>query len=226
MWSRAAKTAVLPYRWSNSIQAGRPPLWAVAGAFVVPSRNYSDEPKKSEEAFIKRVQQREIELQKNIPEWKKREHSLNKRYASWNPTRKLSRQQIQDLRNLKDQAPHLKTVDLANYFEVSPEAVRRILRSKWVPSDEDMADLLERAERRKTASKEARKSEVEQIQTRRDRLALSPGVNLGAIRTAKEQHDQKQAFSRRPRHHPRKDPLPARKNAQKPFVESVGDLID
>lgn len=198
---------------------------AFLGPFHVSLRAYSDEARKSEMVFKKKLQQNEAEFQKGLPEWKKRQFSLEKRYNSWNPTKKLSRQQIQDLRNLKDQAPHMKTVELANYFDVSPEAVRRILRSKWVPKEEEMEDLLERAERRKNASKEARRGALSDIQAKRDRLALNRGVNMGAIPTLKPEMATKQPFSRRSRG-PKKGPPPARRNTQKAFVDSVGDLLD
>ncbi|KAI0792386.1 hypothetical protein C8Q75DRAFT_692771, partial [Abortiporus biennis] len=55
----------------------------------------------------------------------------------WNPPRKLSRDAMQGLRALHHHDPEtFSTAVLAEKFKISPEAVRRILKSKWQPSKE------------------------------------------------------------------------------------------
>lgn len=93
--------------------------------------------------------QAEKEYIRNLPEWAKRDKSHKARYGVWNPTRKLNRQQMQDLRTIKDLLPQYKTIDLANMFKISPEAVRRILKSSWVPNEKDAEDLKLRQDKRK-----------------------------------------------------------------------------
>ncbi|KAJ8515018.1 hypothetical protein ONZ45_g7505 [Pleurotus djamor] len=61
----------------------------------------------------------------------------------WQPPRKLSREAMEGLRQLhqfdKDQ---FTTAVLADKFKISPEAVRRILKSKWTPPKEKTAKLV------------------------------------------------------------------------------------
>lgn len=86
---------------------------------------------------LPRKQPREEQLVQKIAgsdrparEWEKRDASIKKRFGSWNPTRKISRQKMQEMRDLTVSMPHLRTIDLANMYTISPEAVRRILESK------------------------------------------------------------------------------------------------
>ena len=66
----------------------------------------------------------------------------------WGPPRKLSRDAMDALRDLHTSDPTVHTtVALANRFQISPEAVRRILRSRWAPSDERRQWLLAREKR-------------------------------------------------------------------------------
>lgn len=88
-----------------------------------------------------------------VPEWQKRDASIKKRYGQWNPTRKLTRDQMDDVKNIAAQMPHLRTVDLAQYFNVLPEAIRRILKSKWQPLERTGLALREREQRRRDAKK-------------------------------------------------------------------------
>ncbi|KAF9234272.1 hypothetical protein BU15DRAFT_52827 [Melanogaster broomeanus] len=66
----------------------------------------------------------------------------------WNPTHKLSREAMGGIRSLHafDKETFSCAV-LAEKFKTSPEAVRRILRSKWEPSKEQRARLVERERR-------------------------------------------------------------------------------
>ena len=61
----------------------------------------------------------------------------------WAPPRKLSREAMETLRQLQRMDPQtFSTPMLADRFKISPEAVRRILRSRWQPSMEKRTALL------------------------------------------------------------------------------------
>lgn len=77
----------------------------------------------------------------------------------WSPPHKLSRQAMDGLRVLHAHDPEtFSTPMLAEKFRVSPEAVRRILRSKWEPSSEQRARLLRRELREREAWIEAKRA--------------------------------------------------------------------
>lgn len=60
------------------------------------------------------------------------------------------------MKNIVEMMPHLRTVDLASMFSVSPEAVRRILKSKWIPSDEDEESIIKRMEKKRQKIRQER----------------------------------------------------------------------
>lgn len=147
----------------------------------------------------------EAENTKKLPEWTKREESLRKRYGAWNPTRKLSRQQISDIRELKGQWPQMKTKQLADHFHINPESIRRILKSRWEPSEDELASINERTERRKLQSQELKKLES---------ASMSKPSN-GYIKKYKRMGgNTKKELNKR------------KKFDRKPFTVGVGDLID
>ncbi|KAK6463539.1 hypothetical protein DFJ63DRAFT_312848 [Scheffersomyces coipomensis] len=113
------------------------------------------------------------------PLWEKRNESLKARYPIWNPTKKLSRSVMEDIKTLKDKIPHLKTIDLANHFQISPESIRRILRSKWVPTEQEQKSIMERHQRRKENVKSLRDAQKEELiqQQKRMKLGKSIGIN-------------------------------------------------
>jgi hypothetical protein len=77
----------------------------------------------------------------------------------WSPPHKLSRQAMDGLRVLHMHDPEtFSTPLLAERFRISPEAVRRILRSKWEPSPEQRARLLRRELREKQSWIEAKRA--------------------------------------------------------------------
>jgi hypothetical protein len=86
--------------------------------------------------------------------------------GGWNPSKKLSREAMDGIRSIKDSNPELSSGDIASYFKISPEAVRRILRSKWRPSPSEQANISERWERRGQRLKE-QKQETEKKQPRK-----------------------------------------------------------
>ncbi|KAI6040892.1 hypothetical protein EDC04DRAFT_1392659 [Pisolithus marmoratus] len=82
-------------------------------------------------------------------QWQRHRERMKERFPEgWNPTRKLSREAMEALRSLHALDKEMFTTPvLANKFKISPEAVRRILRSKWEPSKEKRAKLVERERR-------------------------------------------------------------------------------
>ncbi|EAW18795.1 mitochondrial ribosome assembly protein RRG9 [Aspergillus fischeri NRRL 181] len=82
--------------------------------------------------------------------WQIQKEALKKKFKEgWNPPKKLSPDALEGIRHLHAVAPdRFTTPVLAEQFQVSPEAIRRILKSKWRPSPEEMEKRRERWERR------------------------------------------------------------------------------
>lgn len=201
-------------------------------------QTYSTKKDKSEEVFKTKIKQKEKETLQNLPEWTKRDETIRKRYGEWKPTHKLSRQQIQDIRNIKDKMPHMKTIELSNHFKISPEAIRRILKSSWVPSDADEEQIRLRGEKRKDESQTTKKEMMNDIELARKRLTYGKSINLGGLYVPKSRGsklknlrntfstDGKVKFDSNNSHgyYNRKGKPKAYK--RKPYVENVGDIID
>lgn len=83
--------------------------------------------------------QREKERLKARPDWAAQKAALKEKFPEgWQPRKKLSPDALNGIRALHQQFPDTYTTEvLANKFEVSPEAIRRILRSKWEASAEE-----------------------------------------------------------------------------------------
>lgn len=86
--------------------------------------------------------QREKERLKARPDWAAQKAALKEKFPEgWQPRKKLSPDALNGIRALHQQFPDTYTTDvLADKFEVSPEAIRRILRSKWEASSEEEED--------------------------------------------------------------------------------------
>lgn len=88
---------------------------------------------------------------KDIPYWMKQKVALGKKFGDdgWNPLKKLSPDAMDGIRALHGEDPgRFHTRHLADLFEVSPEAIRRILKSKWRPREEEAEDRTRRWEAR------------------------------------------------------------------------------
>lgn len=208
------------------------------GAGIPRIQAYSTKNDKSEEIFRMKIKQKEKEAQQKLPEWTKRDESIRKRYGEWNPTHRLSRQQIQDIRNIKDKMPHMKTIELSNHFKISPEAIRRILKSNWIPSETEEERIRLRGEKRKEESLVHKKEMINDIELARKRLTYGKSVNMGGINVGKsggkKGKNLRNAFSTNGKvnfdssnshgYYNRKSKTKAFK--RKPYVENVGDIID
>ncbi|KAL2759416.1 hypothetical protein ACRALDRAFT_1079454 [Sodiomyces alcalophilus JCM 7366] len=82
--------------------------------------------------------------------WRIQKDSLKEKFPEgWRPLKRLSPDAISGIRALHQQFPdEYGTAELADKFEVSPEAIRRILRSKWTPTAEEEEERRERWFRR------------------------------------------------------------------------------
>lgn len=92
---------------------------------------------------------------KRAPEWKKHQVALREQFPSgWAPPKRLSREAMDLVRTMHAANPSLySTAALAAQFKVSPEAIRRILKSRFEISKHE-------ADRREAKRKEARKAEA------------------------------------------------------------------
>lgn len=81
--------------------------------------------------------------------WVQHRASMKAKFpGGWAPPHKLSRGAMDGLRALHAHDPHTFTTPvLADKFRISPEAVRRILKGKWQPTQEQRARLLDRERR-------------------------------------------------------------------------------
>ena len=83
--------------------------------------------------------------------WQVQKEALKEKFngEAWNPRKKLSPDTMEGIRHLHTTHPEKFTTPvLAQHFKVSPEAIRRILKSLWRPSDEETEERLARWDRR------------------------------------------------------------------------------
>lgn len=79
---------------------------------------------------------------KSKPLWAIQKEALKEKFPEgWKPRKRLSPDALEGIRALHQQFPDMFTTEvLGKRFEVSPEAIRRILRSKWQASAEEEED--------------------------------------------------------------------------------------
>ncbi|EUC39010.1 hypothetical protein COCCADRAFT_420 [Bipolaris zeicola 26-R-13] len=93
----------------------------------------------------------EVQTKNERPAWQVQKEALKEKLGgeAWNPRKKLSPDTMEGIRHLNSTQPDKFTTPvLANHFKVSPEAIRRILKSKWRPSDEEYEERMERWNKR------------------------------------------------------------------------------
>lgn len=230
-------------RWQSSKKASEP-------LKAIPSESVTSSPSAT---FIKKQKELKKLEDKNLPEWKKRTMAIKQRYGDWNPTRKLSREQMESVKSLKEQVPLMKAVELASHFNISPEAIRRILKSKWVPNLEQRERMERRADERKEESNAKRDAISQDITLARKRMNYGKSVELPSIISGPaERIDDKRMFKNHQMHKTmrtftkdgkvlydssishsfykskrrRNDNSVKREFRKRPFAESIGDLID
>lgn len=85
------------------------------------------------------------------PSWQTQKVALKEKLGgqAWNPRKKLSPDTMEGIRHLHSTQPsRFTTPVLSQHFKVSPEAIRRILKSKWQPSDEEQEARMQRWDKR------------------------------------------------------------------------------
>ncbi|KYK61186.1 hypothetical protein DCS_02327 [Drechmeria coniospora] len=93
-----------------------------------------------------------VEMGKSEPiktereKWQTQKAALKEKFPEgWKPRKRLSPDALAGIRALNAQFPDVYTTEaLADKFQVSAEAIRRILKSKWQPSVEEETDRQER----------------------------------------------------------------------------------
>eukprot|EP01132_Coremiostelium_polycephalum_P001513 gene1513-1905_t len=74
-------------------------------------------------------------------------HSIRNReqFGKWEPKKKISREEMDELRTLHKEDPeHYDVKFLSNHYQLSIEAIKRILKSKWKPSAQKLEHLHKR----------------------------------------------------------------------------------
>ncbi|KAJ5784340.1 Neugrin-related protein [Penicillium pulvis] len=87
---------------------------------------------------------------KKAEPWKTQKQALDRKFPNgWNPPKKLSPDALDGIRSLHASAPdRFTTTVLAEEFKISPESIRRILKSKWRPKAEEIESRRARWEAR------------------------------------------------------------------------------
>lgn len=83
--------------------------------------------------------------------WQIQKQALSEKFgrSGWTPRKRLSPDALEGIRALHAQYPEKYTTpELAQQFAVSPEAIRRILKSKWKPNEEEEVDRRRRWDKR------------------------------------------------------------------------------
>jgi hypothetical protein len=91
------------------------------------------------------------EARSNRPAWQAEKEAMKRKLngEAWNPRKKLSPDTMEGIRHLHQTQPaKFTTPVLAEHFKVSSEAIRRILKSKWRPSDEEHDERMQRWDKR------------------------------------------------------------------------------
>jgi hypothetical protein len=88
--------------------------------------------------------------QEKLPDWRIQKEALKQKFPDgWRPRKRLSPDALAGIRALNAQYPDIyTTAALSAKFEVDPEAIRRILKSKWQPSEEEETKRLQRWQKR------------------------------------------------------------------------------
>lgn len=85
------------------------------------------------------------------PTWQIQKEALKAKFGGepWMPRKRLSPDSLNGIRALHDSDPETySTPVLAQHFKITPEAIRRILKSKWRPNEEEIEDRKRRWEKR------------------------------------------------------------------------------
>jgi len=112
-------------------QKRRKRKWELPPIEEVKKESKTDEwgPKQKLQHYVATTPRSELEA------WRVQKAALQKKFGmGWAPRKKLSPKACDWVKELHSSVPELSTKKLSEIFKVSPEAIRRILRSKWTPS--------------------------------------------------------------------------------------------
>lgn len=87
-----------------------------------------------------RVELRDLAVKPKREQWQTQKGALEKKFGDegWSPRKKISPDAMDGIRALHEEDPEKwATPVLAEHFKVSPESIRRILKSKWKPKDDE-----------------------------------------------------------------------------------------
>ncbi|KAK0639351.1 hypothetical protein B0T16DRAFT_382942 [Cercophora newfieldiana] len=114
--------------------------------------------------------------------WKRQKAALKEKFPDgWKPHKKLSPDAVAGIRALHQQYPEEYTTPvLADKFKMSPEAIRRILKSKWTPN---LDEEIERQERwfnrgKKVWAKWAEEGVKPPVKWRQQGIVRDPSWNM------------------------------------------------
>jgi hypothetical protein len=139
------------------------------------------------------------EKKRKRPHWQTQKEALEKKFEEgWHPRKKLPPDSLDTIRHLHATKPDVWTTPvLAEQFKISPEAIRRILKSKWQPSEEERERREERwAERYKKIY-----SHMEELGLRRRKGEWTARVS-DARKLGLEEKSIRQTFRRKSRSEP------------------------
>lgn len=144
---------------------------------------------------------------KTLPEWQRQVYALREKFQGqkWSPRKKLSREAMEGIRVLKSYDPLLNAGDFARMLKISPESVRRILKSNWEPKEEEMDKIAQRWQRRGSRVKEELRKErkeqrLKELEEREQEKALE-SKNYTA-----PQKDKKKISKRKPKNKTKSKP--------------------
>jgi hypothetical protein len=149
------------------------------------------------------------------PEWLVQKRSLKEKFPDgWNPRKRLSPDALAGIRALNAQFPDVYTTSsLAAKFEVSPEAIRRILKSKWQPTVAEEQDRQDRWFKRGKAvwERKAALGIKPPKKWREEGIARDPGYHEWSKRATKREQtwEQQEKARYRARIEERKQEKPA-----------------
>ncbi|KAH7907293.1 hypothetical protein BJ138DRAFT_1160527 [Hygrophoropsis aurantiaca] len=170
-------------RLYSSFEGPRQRNWRVTGYSPPVSLVQEGETVDLSENEIPRRRTKRAPQYETPEEW--RQHRLTIKEAfpeGWSPPRKISREAMEGLRQLHAYDKEtFSTSVLAAKFMISPEAVRRILRSKWEPSREQRVKLADRE--RRTREERVRHNRLEEKKQKLDMLlaAAKDKVDKGPV---------------------------------------------
>lgn len=97
------------------------------------------------------IAEAEAQRKKTMEPWMRDKTALQAKFGSkgWAPNKRLSPDSLEGIRALHSSDPETyDTAMLSQHFQITPEAIRRILKSKWKPQPEEIEKRMERWEAR------------------------------------------------------------------------------